>query len=407
MNGELPSGPPLVRWLAPDPASAVPSPPIVALTAPPTPLPPPPPLSAATQRPRRRVGQAVALGFALAAAATGGALIAGQTVSDDKVAAPLVISADEVGPIERQAFDLKALVAKVAPSVVNVSAIVDRGPERGESVGTGFIISADGEIVTNAHVVEGASEVRVRLFGERDARPATIVGVDAGNDLAVLRFTPDAAVTPIGFAADETIDVGDDAVAIGFALDLDGGPSVTRGIVSAVGRTLETEDGALDGLLQTDAAISSGNSGGPLVNGAGEVIGINTAVATSMPDVAANNVGFAISVTEALPVIDRLRGGGGTPERPIVQGYLGVGIENRVDGGQGAVISEVEAGSPAADGGIEAGDVIVAVDGFAVDGASGLVAAIRDQAPGDGIELSVVRDGAPVDVSVTLVERPN
>jgi S1-C subfamily serine protease len=407
MNGELPSGPPLVPWLAPDPAGAVPSLPVVALTAPPTPLPPPPPLPLAAAIPKRRLRRAVGLGVALAVAGTAGALIARQTVSNRRVAPPLVISSDDVGPIGREAFDLKTLVANVAPSVVNVSAIVDRGPDRGESIGTGFIISSDGEIVTNAHVVDGATEVRIRLFGERDARPATIVGVDPGNDLAVLRFTPDKPLTPIAFAAGDTIDVGDDAVAIGFALDLDGGPSVTRGIVSAVGRTLETEDGALDGLLQTDAAISSGNSGGPLVNGAGEVIGINTAVATSQADVAANNVGFAISAMEAVPVIDELRGGNGTPERPIVQGYLGVGIENRVDGGQGAVISDVESGSPADDGGIKTGDVIVAVDGFAVDGASGLVAAIRDQAPGDGIELSVVREGTPVDVTVTLVERPN
>ena len=199
--------------------------------------------------------------------------------------------------------------------------------------------------------------------------------------------------------------IGDEVVAIGFALDLDGGPSVTRGIVSAIDRTLLLGDGgALDGLIQTDAAISSGNSGGPLVNAAGEVIGFNTAVARGDATVAASNVGFAISVTEALPIIEALRAQAGGESRQ--EGFLGVGLDDRVDGGQGAIVSEVEPDTPAADGGVRVGDMVVEIDGVTIDGAVGMIAAIRDLDPGDDITLTVVRDGERLELTATLTTRP-
>jgi S1-C subfamily serine protease len=153
-------------------------------------------------------------------------------------------------------------------------------------------------------VVEGASEIRVRLAGETEPRAGHADRCRPSNDLALLRIAGDGypAVT---FADPESIRIGDEVVAIGFALDLDGEPSVTRGIVSALDRTISTRGGALDGLIQTDAAISSGNSGGPLVNAAGEVVGINTAVARGSATTAASNISFAISSGEALPVIER------------------------------------------------------------------------------------------------------
>ena len=169
-----------------------------------------------------------------------------------------------------------------------------------------MITTSDGEILTNAHVVEDATEIRVRLSGETEPRPATLLAADAGNDLALLRIAGDDFV-PATFADPDSMRIGDEVVAIGFALDLDGAPSVTRGIVSALDRTIVTSSGALDGLVQTDAAISSGNSGGPLVNALGEVVGINTAVARGDATVAATNIGFAISVGEAVPIVESLR----------------------------------------------------------------------------------------------------
>jgi S1-C subfamily serine protease len=305
---------------------------------------------------------------------------------------------DPRGPIDT-ALDVGAVIDHMAASVVTISADVGGG----QSVGTGVIVTTDGEIVTNAHVVAGADEIRVRLAGETEPREARLLASDPGNDLALLRMSGDD-FEAASFADPDSVHLGDQVVAIGFALGLDGDPSVTLGIVSALDRTIGTDGTFLDGLIQTDAAISSGNSGGPLVNAAGEVVGINTAVARDTATAAATNVGFAISVGEALPVIEALRARAGGEAR--TEGFLGVGLDDRRDGGQGAVIRTVETGTPAADAGVEVGDLVVAVDEATIDGATGLIAAIRDLAPGDSTTLTVVRDGERLELPVTLTERP-
>jgi len=291
----------------------------------------------------------------------------------------------------------------MAASVVTISADIDSSLGSGQSVGTGVIISSDGEILTNAHVVNDATEIRVRLAGETEPREARLLAADVGNDLALLRMSGDEFDAAV-FANPENVRLGDEVVAIGFALGLDGDPSVTLGIVSALDRTIGTDGAFLDGLIQTDAAISSGNSGGPLVNALGEVVGINTAVARDTANSAATNVGFAISVGEALPVIEALRAQSGGDTRS--EGYLGVELDDRRDGGQGAVIRSVQDDTPAAGAGIKDGDLVVAADGAAIDGATGLIAAIRDLQPGDSATLTVVRDGERIDLTVTLTDRP-
>ncbi len=194
-------------------------------------------------------------------------------------------------------------------------------------------------------------------------------------------------------------------IAIGFALDLDGAPSVTRGIVSALDRTIVTAGGALDGLVQTDAAISSGNSGGPLVDARGHVVGINTAVARGDATIAASNIGFAISVDEALPIIESLRDQ--ADGEPRDEGFLGVNLDDRRDGGQGAIIAAVEEGTPAEAAGLLVGDIVISVDGAPIEGGAGLVAAVRDQEPGDELVIEVVRDGEIITISVVLTDRPS
>ena len=201
-----------------------------------------------------------------------------------------------------------------------------------------------------------------------------------------------------------SIQIGDEVVAIGFALGLDGDPSVTSGIVSALDRTIVQDDVFLDGLIQTDAAISSGNSGGPLVNAAGEVVGINTAVARSSATTAATNVSFAISAAEALPIVEALRNQADGEVR--TEAYLGVGLADRQDGGQGAIVTAVEEGTPASEIGLEVDDLIVAVDDAPTDGTAGLIAAIRDNAPGDTVVVTILRDGEELALEVTLVDRP-
>ena len=192
-------------------------------------------------------------------------------------------------------------------------------------------------------------------------------------------------------------------VAIGYALALDGGPTVTSGIVSALKRTIETDSGALNSLIQTDAAISSGNSGGPLVNLKGEVVGINTAVARGDSTSAANNIGFSISVDEVLIVIEQLRKQANGVVRD--DGFLGVGLAAREDGGQGAIITDVQAGSPADKAGILIDDVVLAVDGEPIDGQAGLVAAIRDAEPGQTVKIEILRDGKRLTFEATLIAR--
>jgi putative serine protease PepD len=315
---------------------------------------------------------------------------------------PLVTS--EVSPDDSSIGD--TVIAQVAnamsDSVVTISSLIDDGMSTGEGTGTGVVLTADGEILTNAHVVADATEVKVRFAGETEPRLAKVLASDPGNDLALLKI--DATdLKPATFAQPGTIRIGDGVIAIGYALDLDGGPTVTSGIVSALKRTIITESGALNGLIQTDAAISSGNSGGPLVNLRGEVVGINTAVARSDANSAANNVGFSIAVDELVPVLEQLRSQASGQARE--EGFLGVGLAERTDGGQGAIISSVQPNSPASLAGIRENDIVLSVDGEPIDGQAGLVAAIRDASPGQTVEIELLRDGKRLSVKAKLVAR--
>jgi len=315
---------------------------------------------------------------------------------------PLVTS--EVSPDDSSIGD--TVIAQVAnamsDSVVTISSSIDDGMSTGEATGTGVVLTADGEILTNSHVVADATEVHVRFAGETEPRLAKVLASDPGNDLALLKI--DATdLKPATFAQPGTIRIGDGVIAIGYALDLDGGPTVTSGIVSALKRTIITESGALNGLIQTDAAISSGNSGGPLVNLRGEVVGINTAVARSDANSAANNVGFSIAVDELVPVLEQLRSQASGQARE--EGFLGVGLAERTDGGQGAIISSVQPNSPASLAGIRENDIVLSVDGEPIDGQAGLVAAIRDASPGQTVEIELLRDGKRLSVKAKLVAR--
>ncbi len=333
----------------------------------------------------------------------GGALLGNQVADwlDDpprrSSEQPIDVAAPRPGFENR--IDVAMVTEYVAPSTVTVSADVGGGV----SLGTGVVISADGEILTNAHVVEGADEVRVRLAGESEPREVTVLAADRGNDLALLRMAGDG-FAPATFADPGSVRIGDDVMAIGFALGLDGEPSVTLGIVSAMNRSVGQGDLYLDGLIQTDAAISSGNSGGPLVNAAGEVVGINTAVARDTAVFTATNVGFAISVGEALPVIEALRDQADGEVRQ--EAFLGVGLEDRRDGGQGVIVTDVEPDTPAEEIGVAVGDLIVAVDGSVTDGSSALIAAIRDKQPGDSVTVAVVRGSESLEFDVVLTDRP-
>lgn len=347
--------------------------------------------------------------LALAMGAIGGVVVqqvlerSGSTTYSPRSAVPLSV-ADDDDRDDDDKSDVAVVAERLASSVVTISSDVQSGLATGGATGTGVVLTADGEILTNAHVVEGATEVRVRFAGETEPVVARILASDEGNDLALLKVDA-RGLTPATFADPNSLRVGDEVVAIGYALALDGGPSVTVGIISALKRTIVTSSGALNSLIQTDAAISSGNSGGPLSNMRGEVVGINTAVARGGTNSAANNIGFAISVGEVVTVVEQLRATAGG--QPRVEGFLGVGLAERTDGGAGAIIADVQPDSPAAAAGIREGDLVLSVDGEPINGQTGLVAAIRDRSPGDVVEIEVSRDGVRETLTATLVARAN
>lgn len=267
----------------------------------PTALPPMPPT-----RPRRWRAVAVAVAFSLAA---GGVGWLANTAFGDDAASPAISPATAAAlSLDGDHLDVAGVVAALEPSVVSIETEISirrgRGIATGKGAGTGVVID-DGVILTNAHVVEGATSVLVTGI-DGVARRASVVAANAAADVAVVRVSDSSGLVPAELATGGTAAVGDDVVAIGNALALEGGMTVTRGIVSALDRHIDTGTGRLDGLVQTDAAISSGNSGGPLVNANGEVIGINTAVASSGGSVTASNIGFAISIETAMAIVDRL-----------------------------------------------------------------------------------------------------
>lgn len=342
---------------------------------------------------RGRAGTALALIALAVTTSTAGGFV-GHRLATGEAAPAGVPSAPPAAPAASGTtsggLDVAAVLRVVEGAVADIQA---RGA-RSSGQGSGVVFSADGLVLTNAHVVEGATEVTVSVPGDRQPRAATVVGADVARDVAVLRLRDldGLAVAQLGSSRD--VRVGQDVVAIGNALGLRGDPSVTRGIVSALDRSI----GSLSGLLQTDAAINSGNSGGPLVNAAGQVIGINTAVAVQSN---AQNIGFAIPIDDARAIAERIVSGNAA----TVAGFLGVSSADATTATTGATVMEVTAGGPAADAGLVPGDVIVAVDGTAVSGASALGRLIGTRAPGDDVTITILRGGEERELRVALGRR--
>jgi putative serine protease PepD len=289
---------------------------------------------------------------------------------------------------------LGSIASQVSPSVVSIRV--------GEFGGSGVVMSADGYILTNAHVVEVSSDGQVSVrFSNGDTAPATVIGSDRRSDIAVIRVDGASDLAPATFGNSDDVLVGDTVLAIGSPLGYEG--SVTQGIVSALDRTLRPDDpGAptLSGLLQTDAAINRGNSGGALVNLAGEVIGINTAIAVADEDSGFLGLGFAVPSNRASDVAEQLIGG-----EEVSHAFLGVRVAP-ADGG-GAVIGEVSPDSPAAEAGLQEGDVLVRIGDRQITDANDVVSTVQASAPGEALEVEFRRDGATQTTTVTLGEAPD
>jgi serine protease Do len=274
---------------------------------------------------------------------------------------------------------------------------------RSEAGGSGFVISADGLIVTNNHVVEGASELMVNFGGDREF-PATVRGTDPDTDLALIQIEGQVDLPHLKLGAMEKVRVGDWVMVIGNPLRL--GRTVTVGVVSATGRTLGITDVSFENFIQTDAAINFGNSGGPMVNMQGEVVGIATAV-----NWGAENIGFAVPVSTLRQVLPQLE-----TEGRVSRGYLGVTIQNLdfriqqafgLDSSAGALVQNVNEGTPAADADIDHGDIILQVDDRKVETTRDLIDYVASKRPGTKVELEILRNGKTIHSMVTLRERPS
>jgi serine protease Do len=269
--------------------------------------------------------------------------------------------------------------------------------------GTGFLISADGYIVTNYHVIDGADKVEVRHNKERFN--ARTVGKDPATDLALLKIDSKERFTPLSLGDSDRLRVGEWVMAIGDPIIFD--KTVTVGVVSAKDRqgiSADQTTRSFENFIQTDAAINLGNSGGPLINVNGEVIGINTAIYRP-----AQNIGFAVPVNTLKAILPQLRDKG-----KVVRGYLGINIENvdtdkeaafRLKSMEGAFVQSVLPGEPAEAAGIRPGDTIVRVDGAPVKDTRDLIGYVSSKAPGSKVKLTIMREGKETTVTATLAER--
>jgi S1-C subfamily serine protease len=288
--------------------------------------------------------------------------------------------------------------------------------QQGTATGSGFVVDKDGTIITNAHVVDGASKVTVSFEEGGDAIDAAVKGVDDDADIAVLKINPEGrnlTVLPLGDSS--KLSVGDPVVAIGNPFGLQ--RTVTTGIVSALQRQVDAPSGfPISDVIQTDASINPGNSGGPLLNAKGEVIGINSQIATGGGQ-GSVGIGFAVPIDQAKRELPKLRAG-----QEIKRAYLGVVMSDLTDQivkqldlpvKEGALVQTVTNGSPADKAGLHAGsstgrgaDVIVSVDGKSVTGADDVVQAVSEKQPGDSVEIEYYRGNDKRTVTVTLGERP-
>ncbi|AXH97444.1 S1C family serine protease [Ornithinimicrobium avium] len=316
--------------------------------------------------------------------------------------------------------DWSTVAAEVSPSVVSIEV----ANQQGVAAGSGVVWDTKGHVVTNAHVVEGAQQVRV-VFADGRTYAATVAGTDPSSDLAVLTVTDGPSdLTPIRVGDDSALKVGDPVMAIGNPLGLSG--TVTTGIVSALDRPVTTRNPqsgspfgqgsstpqeVVTNAIQTSAAINPGNSGGALVNASGELVGINSSIA-SLPSGGQSQpgsigIGFAIPAREVQLIADQLIRSG-----KAEHAFLGIYLDNgstQVDGATmtGALVKQVEPDSPASSAGLKEGDLIIGMDGEDVPSATALVGQVRERGAGDQVQISYVRDGQQQQTTVTLATRPD
>jgi serine protease Do len=375
------------------------------------------PASAGEPEPRRRGrGRAVVaalvagvlLGGVVAASITWGVVSNNDGDQTQVVARPPIATPEGV-------MDIQAILDNVQNSVVTIEiGTGEPGDIFPPAAGTGIVLSEDGQILTNAHVIGGATEEIVVRLPDGSEQTAGLVGSSPADDLAVIQIDGVDDLVPAELGVSDALQVGEPVIAIGNALALGGEPTVTQGIVSALNRTItgpaRGQEITLENLIQTDAAINPGNSGGPLVDASGQVVGVNTAIIQD-----SQNIGFAIAIDPNESLIEDLRGGEGeiTPE----MAFLGVATTDVADmsddvrqqfgitAEEGALIQQITPDSGADEAGLRPGDVILSIDGEPTETSTDVVDAIRARAPGDEIEITIERGGTEESLTATLGRR--
>ena len=345
-----------------------------------------------------------------AAAAAALIALAACTGGDPEPAAATPASTAEAPPLmPTTGLTTPKVVDILRPSVVHIATEAATlgffsRPQVSRGVGTGFVLDTQGHILTNNHVVEGAQSIIVTLTDGR-VLSAEVVGTDPPTDLAVLRIKADD-LHPATLGRSDTLRVGSDVVAIGHALGLEGGPTVSKGVVSALDRTIQVDaQTMITGLIQTDAAINPGNSGGPLANARGEVVGISTAIIAE-----GRGIGFAINIDDARLVLEQLIESGAVERAflgithvtitPSIARNLGLPVE------KGLVLVRVVPGFPAEASGLRDNDIIVGLGGEEIRNTGDLYLFLATHRAGETVSVTYYRDGSEHSAMVTLADRP-
>jgi putative serine protease PepD len=342
------------------------------------------------------------LPLALVVAAVGGGVVGAgvmAAVEDDGTTATATVTGREVADRSQASTPLASLYKEISPSVVEISVEAQGDSPFGTpqgGTGTGWMYDAT-HIVTNQHVIDGTNEVTIRFEDGRQVQ-ARVVGSDPSTDVALLEIDEGAdAPAALERGSTESLEVGDPVVAIGSPFGLEG--SLTTGVVSGLGRTIQAPDGfTIDDVVQTDAALNPGNSGGPLLDLNGRVVGMNAQIASQSGS--NSGIGYAIPIETVQSVVDQLLADG-----QVEHAYLGVQVADAENNG-GARIVEAVQGGPADDAGVQQGDVVVSAGGDAVQNGDDLRNAVDAQKPGDELELELRRDGETRTVTVELGTRP-
>jgi S1-C subfamily serine protease len=411
-------------------ANATPSPDAMTMTSSSDETPPPMPVASTVEdvvplssqpsvRPPKRSLWSTRVSLLLVAALVGG--LAGWYASSAKTG-PGGVTIDQITNPPGAGYlpggiSIPKLVNKALPSIVSI----DVKGDGEEDQGTGMIITKNGLVITNNHVIAAAvnnGTITVTRTGSTKALPATLIGTNPIDDVALIRINNVSGLTPVTFGNSNDLVDGDAVVAIGNALGLAAGtPTVTSGIVSALGRTVtagsDTSSETLNNMIQTDAAINPGNSGGPLLDSSGDVIGMNTAVAGTLPDgTSAQNIGFAIPDATIEALLKHLEAG----ESVVNHGaFIGVEITSMTPSLQqeygfkvstGAVVMSVISGTGAAAAGVKQGDIIVGINKTTIGSAQDVGSVISTLRPGDIIALHIVRGSKHLTISITLGTQP-